>query len=441
MFEPPLRKTLTLPKQSSAREFLQQFVFSAPRNPKLFVAGLCLFAFALRLSAMFATTSYRLIDYGDDHFSFGWEMGRVARSLVQGEGFSSPLPLPTGPTAIVGPVYPLLLAAVFKIFGVYSESSGIAIRVIQSFFSSLACVFIYLCGRDTTGSATGKLAALAWAVFPLNIFFTVNKVWETSLTGLLTAVLFWYMLPLRHSLSIPRWLATGAMLGIAGLLNTSLVMLVVPFGLAALWNKRARAIVPATLGALTCLAMLSPWVVRNHTQFGKFTLRSNFPLEFRVGNNEQSHGEKIEALHPSNMATLNRHWQEVGEVRFMQEDRDANSRFLAAHPGRFVFATCSRIVNYWTAAWLVPTSDSPNQWPVIIGSSLLSLIGLLGLRRLFATGNSAAAVFAGCLFVYPWVYYFTTTQPRFYHSLTPLLILLAASWVTGRQKQIVPSAS
>src|SRR5450432_4044180 len=116
-----------MPGSSGARERFGQFLFTAPQNPRLFLFWLCLFAFALRVVVMFATSSYRLIDYGDDHFGFGWEMGRVARSLVEGHGFSSPLPLPTGPTAIVGPVYPLILAMFFKIFGVYSTSSAIAV--------------------------------------------------------------------------------------------------------------------------------------------------------------------------------------------------------------------------------------------------------------------------------------------------------------------------
>ena len=427
-----------MPRSSSARERFRRFLFTAPQEPRLFLFWLCLFAFALRVAVMFATSSYRLIDYGDDHFGFGWEMGRVARSLVEGHGFSSPLPLPTGPTAIVGPVYPLILALFFKIFGVYSTSSAIAVRILQSAFSSLTCVFIYFCGRDTAGAATGKLAALAWAIFPLNIFFTVTKVWETSLTGLLAIALFWYMLPLRHSLAIPRWLATGAFLGLAALLNTSLVMLVVPFGLAALWKNRVRALLPATVGALTCLAVLSPWLVRNHAEFGKFILRSNFPLEFRVGNNEFSYGQKIEDLHPSNTPALNQHWQDVGEERFMTEDRAANSQFIAAHPGRFAFAIFSRIVNYWTAAWIKPTTDPPNQWPVIVGTSILSLLGLLGLRQMFSRGNSVAFVYAGCLLIYPVVYYTTTTQPRFYHTMTPLLILLAAFWGTNWKNRTLP---
>jgi len=404
-------------------------VFSAQGNPRLFLIAVFLLAFVLRLAVMFATSSYHVVNDDTDHFGFGWEMGRVARSLAEGAGFSSPLPSPTGPTAIVGPVYPLLLALIFKILSVYSTGSSIAIRVVQSVFASLTCLFVYLCGRDTVGEATGKLAAFVWAVFPLNIFFNVTKVWETSLTALLTAALFWYMLPLRHSLFAWRWSATGALLAIAALLNTSLVVLIVPFGLSALWRNRMRLFRPAIFGVLTCVAVVSPWLVRNYVEFGKFMLRSNFPLEFRVGNNEWSHGQKIEELHPSKSPSLNQRWHDIGEARFMAEERDLSSRFLAAHPGMFAFATANRVVNYWTGAWILPTTDSPNSCPVIIGTSIVTLLGLLGLRRMFYSGNSAAFIYAGCLFIYPWPNYLTTSQPRFYHAITPLLILLGALWV------------
>lgn len=414
---------------------------SSPRKPVLFLLGVVLFAFALRLSVMLATSSYHIRDFGDDHFGFGWEMGRVARSLAEGNGFSSPLPLPTGPTAIVGPVYPLLLAGVFKVFGVYTTSSAVAIRSFQCVFSSLTCLFVYLAGRDSVGELAGKLAALAWAVFPLNIFFTVNKVWETSLTAMLTAALFWYMLSLRSSLSAARWSGVGALLAIAALLNTSLVMLIVPFGLSALWRNRARLFLPAIAGAVTCVLVVSPWLIRNHAEFGKFLLRSNFPLKFRVCNNELSPGQKLEDMHPAMAPYLNRHWRDVGEMRFMQEQRDLNSRYMANEKGLFAFSVVNRIVNYWSGAWIMPTADFPNEWPVILGTSIVSLIGLLGIRRMFYNGHSAAFMYAGCLLVYPVVYYLTTSQPRFYHAITPLLVLAGSYWVVSWKTAITSPVS
>ena len=50
-----------------------------------------------------------------DHWKFGWEMGRVARSICDGNGFSSPFFDPSGPTAILSPVYPYLIAGCMKL--------------------------------------------------------------------------------------------------------------------------------------------------------------------------------------------------------------------------------------------------------------------------------------------------------------------------------------
>ncbi len=409
-------------------------------NTARFLLLVSLGAFVLRVALTFALSTYKVVDDDTAHFGFGWEMGRVASSLLQGHGFSSPLPLPTGPTAIVGPVYPLFLAAIFKAFGVYSTASAIAARILQSLFASLTCVFVYLCARDSIGDRVGKLAAVAWALFPLNIFFTVWRIWETSLTAMIMALLFWLLLVARDSTSVARWSATGALLGAAALTNTSLVVIVVPFGLSALIRHRWRMARPALAGMLACFAVVSPWIARNEMQFGKFMLRSNFPLEFRVGNNELSYGQKIESFHPSNTPALNEHWSQIGELKYMEEDRQANSAFVKHHFGQFAFATFNRIVNYWTGGWVKTLPGDPNNWWLVIGTSIISFAGLLGLGRLFARRNSAAAMFAGCLVIYPVVYYLTTSQPRFYHALTPLLIVLIAAMI-GQPKERVALGS
>jgi Dolichyl-phosphate-mannose-protein mannosyltransferase len=412
------------------------------KNSIKFLIAVCTSAFLLRVILIFATRSYQLIDASDDHFAFGWEMGRVACSLAQGHGFSSPLPMQTGPTAMVGPMYPLLLALIFKIFGLYSTGSAIAIRVVQSVFSSVTCIFVFLCGRETAGNRTGKLAAWLWAAFPLNIFFTVARVWETSLTTLLMVVMFWSMLALRDSVSMRRWVANGVLLGFAALVSTSLVVIAVPFGIAALCRNRQRAVLPAAAGLLACLAMVSPWLVRNHIQFGKFMLRSNFPLEFRVGNNKLSYGQKVESLHPSNTPSVNKHWQEVGEMKFMEEQREQNAQFLAAHFSRFVFDTGNRILNYWTGAWIKSIDGFPNNLFVIVPTSLLTLLGFLGIRQMFQQEKSAALMYTGCLVVYPLVYYITTSQPRFYHTITPLLLLSGAFWIVNCLiRNVIPEQS
>ncbi|MGB6192156.1 MAG: glycosyltransferase family 39 protein [Terracidiphilus sp.] len=411
------------------------------RSPRRFLIWVCIFAFLLRVAVIFAAGSGRLTDASDDYFGFGWEMGRVALSLVQGHGFSSPLPLPTGPTAMVGPVYPLLIAAAFKIFGTYSIPAAIAIRILQSCFATLTCFLLYLCGRDTVGDFAGRLAAIAWAIFPLNIFFTVNRIWETSLTGLLAVLLFWGLLKARNTASFSSWILAGALLGFAALVNTSLVVLAIPFGFSCLGRHRLRTVLPIAAGIISCAIVVSPWIARNYIRFAKPMLRSNFALEFRVGNNTLSYGQKVEALHPSNVPAINRHWQQIGEMRFMEEKRAENSEFLHQHFGDFLFDTCNRMVNYWTGAWIRTVPDSPNLWSVIVPTSLLTFFGFLGVWQMLRDRLAAASIFAGCLGVYPIVYYLTTAQPRFYHTVTPFLILSASYWVAHRfSRNAVPAS-
>src|SRR5467141_3749265 len=52
----------------------------------------------------------------NDNIPFGEEICSIADHIVRGQGFSSPFHLDTGPIAWVAPVYPYLVALVFRLF-------------------------------------------------------------------------------------------------------------------------------------------------------------------------------------------------------------------------------------------------------------------------------------------------------------------------------------
>ena len=108
-----------------------------------------LIAFLLRLAVITIGHTYRITPRRD-HFQFGWEMGRIARSIAMGQGFSSPTDLPTGPSAWAPPVYPYILAGVFKLFGIYSNLSAWVILTFNSIFSALTCLTLYRIGERFT---------------------------------------------------------------------------------------------------------------------------------------------------------------------------------------------------------------------------------------------------------------------------------------------------
>src|ERR1700741_3947254 len=62
-----------------------------------------LVALLLRLAVLTVGHTYRITPRRD-HFQFGWEMGRIARSIALGQGFGSPTDVPTGPSAWAPPV-------------------------------------------------------------------------------------------------------------------------------------------------------------------------------------------------------------------------------------------------------------------------------------------------------------------------------------------------
>src|ERR1043166_707697 len=95
--------------------------------------------FLVGLGVRLLVISFTYADHLDpqrQHWRFAWEMGMVARSIVTGKGFSSPYVGETGPTAWFPPLYPYLLAGVFKIFGLFTKASAIAILSLNSIFSA-----------------------------------------------------------------------------------------------------------------------------------------------------------------------------------------------------------------------------------------------------------------------------------------------------------------
>src|SRR5450432_2448676 len=112
---------------------------SIPRRPWTHsILFIILVAFFLRVAVITIGHTYRITPRRD-HFQFGWEMGRIARSIARGQGFSSPTDLETGPSAWAPPVYPYILAAVFKLFGIYTAASAWVILTFNSIFAALTC--------------------------------------------------------------------------------------------------------------------------------------------------------------------------------------------------------------------------------------------------------------------------------------------------------------
>ena len=114
---------------------------------------------------------------------FQTETGHIAYSLASGKGYAAPFQRDSGPTAWLTPVYPLLVAGIFKVFGIYTGASFFAAISLNILLSSAACVPIFYAGKRVAGLGIASGAAWLWALFTNAIMIPFEWIWDTSLAA------------------------------------------------------------------------------------------------------------------------------------------------------------------------------------------------------------------------------------------------------------------
>ncbi len=177
------------------------------------VLWMALLSFLLQLAAIGVLRQYRT-RAGEDNFGFGFEMGRVGRSIALGQGFSNPYGGNTGPSAWEPPLYPFLIGGVFKVFGVYTFASAWVLLSINSLFASLTTIPVFLIAHRTFGPRVAFWSAVAWALNPYVWYWSVHWIWDTTFTPLMLALIFLVSLELQQWPGWRGWTLFGVFWGV-----------------------------------------------------------------------------------------------------------------------------------------------------------------------------------------------------------------------------------
>jgi 4-amino-4-deoxy-L-arabinose transferase-like glycosyltransferase len=390
-------------------------------------------AFFLRVSCIIVMHTYKF-RVSDQNFSFGWEMGRIAAALASGQGFSNPMMYPTGPTAWEPPLTPFLIAGVFRLFGIYSHASSFVLLTLNGVWSALTCIPIFKIARRCFGEKIAVGSAWTWALFPYVIYWDIKWVWETSLSALLIATIFWVAISMEdESQGLAAWLKFGALWGVAALNSPSLLSFLPVSGLYALYRTRRagrKSLSGIVLASLVFCAFVTPWLVRNYRVFGRpVFLRANFGAELRMGNGPYADGTWQYYLHPTHNHWEFRKYKSMGELAYVAERKKEAVDWIKANPGKFAVVTFRKFIYYWygvprdlNPAWMEPLKNS-----LFAVSSLLTFFGLwLAIRQ----QRPHAWLFFGLLLVYPIIYYVVFPHARYRHPVDPEITILCVYVLT-----------
>ena len=379
--------------------------------------------------------------------SADWELDSIAMSLVTEGQFANPYIEPTGPTAHLAPIPPLILAAIYKVFGITAVAgiAGWLFRMIAQ--SAIWGLLPWIGLRTGLGWQAGLTGGLAGALWPQMLAH--GEALASVLLGLLVVAMVrrWDLLRGTESgrrPSTPR-LASSLLLGAAfGIsFHVQPVFLAVLLGYLAfeLWRRSdRRRWSSAGLVLLGALLVCIPWGIRNYRAFDAvFFVRSNLGLELRMGNHEgatanieDSHFR--DTPHPRTTASETVKIRELGEVAYMRESGREAVGWIASHPAEFTTLTAQRIRHFW----LGPLSD-PAMAFLFVALAALAVLGAAGALRRLPPAQAAALLIP--LLTYPLIYYLVPWQHRYRFPIEWILFLLAGAALWSRRDRAVRVSS
>jgi 4-amino-4-deoxy-L-arabinose transferase-like glycosyltransferase len=368
------------------------------------------------------------------------ENSYVAASLASGHGFSSPyLGFPywvtTGPSALVPPSSPFVLAGIFKIFGVLSNASHHVAVGLNIVVHAISCVLLYWICVEIFGSRKALFAAMGLALVPLltepltrldlpgeRLFIPPKLVWNTHLTELAVLLLIWVTLRLAN------WAVSGIVWGASALTNPTVLALVPAFWGWRMREKRRWLDLVLTASALAlCLA---PWLIRNYLVFHRpVFLRDGFGIELRVGNQPGGRGLWTAAAHPSRSEYELRRFTGMGELKYAEVSENEALAVIRARPLEFAVNTARRVVYFWLGPPPTPTRLRWLRFLKYLPALVFCLLTLYGAISALRNGNRKAQLLIAVLVFFPLVHYITHTSNAlcYQYPIQPEMIALAVS--------------
>lgn len=462
------------PHHLESRPLEPQRLVGFPVLPRTCYVGLlllALLAMAARLGAVCMLPTAR-------QAAATYEHGEIAANLVQGRGFSVNFLGTHGPTSQQAPLYPLLLAAAYRVFGVGSATAVLAMQLLQAVAGTLTVLAVAWLGWSLIPErrVLGWVAGVGAAFYPAHVYMVTHMqtvCWSTLNLTLLAA---WAASP-RGGAGPMKAIGLGLLAGLL-LLWDPILLLALPFVAVLSWRsarQRGRPAWPQAcaggprvglagpwkqllLAACVCAATVMPWLYRNWRVHGEFVfIKSTFGYAFWQGNNPLSWGtdkvpkpsaELLRREHDGTLAGMDRAvWDARRETLYIDDvllkptgyhefaglSEPARSRlllrrameFIREHPKQYASLCLKRLRYMLLFDETNPKAANRVYRVSTVAWLVLSVVGLLVLRPWW--GRLWPTVGAACVLVV--FHTFTIASARFRIPLEPLTFVWAAGSV------------
>jgi hypothetical protein len=367
----------------------------------------------------------------DEFYFWAGENGSIATSIVLGKGFANPYPqVETGPSAWVAPLFPYLLAAVFRVAGTQTAEAAYVAIFLQCMISAGTIWLLYRIAQRTFSTACARIAILLWFINPARVMFTSHFLSEV---GLSTLTLLLAVLALMKFRDSPTWnvAAAGLAFGLA-VLCLPVLVLAVPFYLYSLYamgrSRLSAAWIAPTLAFAVCIAVLTPWLARNYVVFGRFIfIKSNVGHVLYMGNSDRV-GERD--LYPHTAPQERDLMRQVGESAYASQSFSRGVAWIRDHKKEYAMRFIDRAFGFW-----VTNLETDVKWWLWSVYQILLLAGAaVGAWRHWRR-DPVTTLCCAVLISVPIAYYMTAVYdaPRLRLPFEPLVAMFASSAVTAPQ--------
>ena len=384
-------------------------------------------AFLVRVLCMIVLQSWEL----PDQWQFGYEIGKLGKSLAEGHGFS----ISNNPTAKYPPVYPLLVGGIFALFGVYSKIAALVLFMFQSICSAFIAVCLAILGNRFFGQKEGIISGFIWCLYPSSIFYSAVRIWYSEFAIMLLFLLIIIATSDQLFLLFSRVIGLGSLGGILILTNSTMAIYTVLLLILMLSIRKIGVQRGLMLLLIWCFAVgivMTPWATRNYVVLGTpRILKSNFGLELFFGNNPYSSSGRLDEEREKALEALNKqesaYYKAKSEYAYYGYLQDKAFEWIRMNPVKFLQLTGKRFWYFWGKF----PSSGPGIWSRYSCFQLVWYIPVI-LLAVYGTWHSIrhrwnlGPVWL-FLLIYPLPFYVTHVQLyRYRYPVEPFLVLLAA---------------